>query len=60
MMRVRKLGYTKRKKNKDIKEERDLVLSPSEDTSEEFVDVGGRPLTVLVIAFVCGQGEKGD
>ncbi len=60
MMRVRKLGYTKRKKNKDIKEERDLVLSPAEDTSEEFVDVGGRPLTVLVIAFVCGQGEKGD
>ena len=57
---MRKLGNRKRKKNKEIKEERDLVLSPSEETAQEFVNVGGRPLTVLVIAFVCGQGEKGD
>jgi hypothetical protein len=32
-MRGRKLGKKKREKNKEIKEERDLVLSPSEDTS---------------------------
>jgi hypothetical protein len=32
-MRGRKLQKMKREKDKEIKEERDLVLSPSEETS---------------------------
>ena len=56
---VGELEMKKRGKKKEMKEERDLILSPSKDTSQEFVNVSGRPLIVLVIAFICGQGGEG-